>query len=82
MFYNNINNFKIIKEYQVCFYDEDLGDNCFDETFYAPEDADVAMTYVETDNGMWDNIRKRVFVHFTDGDVYELNFKKVNEGNK
>lgn len=35
-----------IKGYQVAWYDMEQEQNCFDESFYKPEDIDKVITYV------------------------------------
>lgn len=71
-----------IKEYQVAWYDMEHNGNCFDESFYKPKDIDQVITYVETveDEGHCD--RRRVFVHFDDGERYELKLVKIENGRR
>ena len=68
-----------IKSYQLAWYDMTRGGKCFDETFFKPEDIDNAITYVETVEDENSNDRTRVFVHFDDGDIYELKLKKIDK---
>lgn len=68
-----------VKKYQVCFYDMDRNGDCFDETFYLPNEINMAMPFVETIEDVTNNDRTRVFVHFDDGDMYELKLKKLNK---
>lgn len=58
------------------------GQGCFDESFYKPEDIDKVITYVETveDKGNCD--RRRVFVHFDDGEQYELKLERIEKGRR
>jgi hypothetical protein len=67
-----------IKQYQVAWYDVTMDDICFDESFYSPDRIGEVMPYVETveDVGSYD--RTKVFVHFDNGDIYELKMEKVN----
>lgn len=80
MWYNNNGKCRV-KNLQVCWYDMDRGSgDCFDESFYKPEDCDVALEYVETiEEENWCD-RRRVFVHMDNGDVYELLMKKLTDG--
>lgn len=66
-----------IKGYQVAWYDMEQEQNCFDESFYKPEDIDKVITYVETVEDVNNCDRSRVFVHFDDGDIYELKLEKI-----
>lgn len=69
-----------IKEYQVAWYDMDHCDgDCFDEAFYKPNEIGQVITYVETieDEGCGD--RRRVFVHFDDGEQYELKLIRIKK---
>lgn len=67
-----------IKQYQVAFYDMLRNGTCFDESFYGPDEIDEVMPYVETIEDVGKNDRTRVFVHFDDGDIYELKLEKIN----
>lgn len=71
-----------IKNYQICWYDMEFGGKCFDEGFYPPEEINKVIPFVETveDEGNFD--RSRVFVHFDDGDKYELKLIKVDKNQK
>ena len=71
-----------IKNYQICWYDMERGGSCFDESFYSPDEIGVVIPFVETveDEGGFD--RSRVFVHFDDGDEYELKLIKVDKNQK
>ena len=67
-----------IKKYQVAFYDmEDNGD-CFDESFWEPDEIDKVITYVETVEDKDNLDRSRVFVIFDDGDMYEIKLEKID----
>ena len=68
-----------IKNYQICFYDMERGGSCFDEDFCSPDEIGRVIPFVETieDEGNFD--RCRVFVHFDDGDEYELKLIKVDK---
>lgn len=68
-----------VKKYQVAFYDMDRGYVCFDETFYSPDEIDKVMPFVETVEDATNSDRTRVFVHFDDGDMYELKLEKLNK---
>lgn len=67
-----------IKDYQVAFYDMERDGRCFDETFFRPDEIDKAITYVETIEDLGNSDRCRIFVHFDNGDEYELKLEKVN----
>lgn len=71
-----------IKNYQVAWYDMEHGGSCFDESFYKPEEIGTVITYVETveDEGHCD--RRRVFVHFDDGEKYELKLERIEKGRR
>ena len=71
-----------IKNYQICWYDMERGGSCFDESFYLPDEIGGVIPFVETveDEGSFD--RSRVFVHFDDGDEYELKLIKVDKNQK
>lgn len=63
-------------------YDMKQGQNCFDESFYKPEDIGKVITYVETVEDVNNCDRTRVFAHFDDGDIYELKLKKIEKGRR
>lgn len=68
-----------IECYQVAFYDLIGNGKCFDESFFKPEDADIALDYVDYKDLRFDNqptFKTRVFVHYTDGRIYELKASK------
>ena len=67
------------KSYHVAFYDMTRGGTCFDETFFEPVDIDEVMPYVETVEDAGNNDRSRVFVHFDDGEIYELKLERINK---
>lgn len=67
-----------IKCYQVAFYDMTMGGICFDESFFAPDEIDKVMPYVETVEDVTNEDRSKVFVHFDNGDIYELKMEKSN----
>lgn len=71
-----------IKNYQICWYDMERGGSCFDESFYSPDEIDRVIPFVETveDEDSFD--RCRVFVHFDDGDEYELKLIKIDKNQK
>ena len=68
-----------IKEYQVAFYNMHNNGYCFDEDFYSPDEIDKVIPYVETEEDVGNYDRTKVFVHFDDGDVYELKLKKIDK---
>jgi hypothetical protein len=68
-----------IKFYQVAFYDLTRDGKCFDESFFKPEEAALALDYVDyMDTKCTDQptFKTRVFVHYTDGRIYELSSKR------
>ena len=77
-----------VKHVQVAWYDMKRHGDCFDESFVlpSPEDesktlADIGMVlpYVETVEDKGKSDRSRVFVHFDNGDVYELKMEKLSK---
>ena len=68
-----------VKHYQVAFYDMEHGGDCFDECFYSPNEVESAMSFTETEEDKGHNDRTRVFVHFDDGDVYEIKLVKLSD---
>ena len=67
-----------IKGYQVAWYDMDMfNGDCFDESFYKPEDIDKVITYVETVEDENHCDRTRVFAIFDDGEQYELKLERI-----
>lgn len=77
MWYDNNGKCRV-KKLQVCWYDMDHGNgDCFDESFYSPEDSNYALEYTETvEEETWTD-RRRVFVHMNNGDMYELSMRKL-----
>ena len=67
-----------VKEYQVAFYNMACGGDCFDESFFEPKEVFKVMPFVETIEDEEGIVRSKVFVHFDDGDIYELKLEKVN----
>lgn len=70
-----------VKCYQVCWYDEK--GTCFDESFYSPDKIGYIIPYVETEadkNEPYDH--SKVFVHFGNGDIYEIKLEKVEKKEK
>lgn len=68
-----------IKEYRVGWYDMTMGGACFDEDFYPPDAIEKVIPCVETIEDVGNYDRTKVFVHFDNGDIYELKMEKVNE---
>ena len=68
-----------VKHYQVAWYDMDMGGNCFDESYYNPDEIDRAITHVETIEDKNHHDRSRVFVRFDNDDVYELKLEKIDK---
>ena len=71
-----------VKKYQVAWYDMDMNGDCFDESFYNPDEIGTVITYVETIENKVYHDRTKVFVHFDDGDVYELKLEKIDKSNR
>ena len=68
-----------IKNYHLTWYDMTRGGSCFDESFFEPNEVGEVMPYVETVEDECKNDRSKVFVHFDDGDMYELKLVKVDK---
>lgn len=64
--------------YQVALYDMTRGGKCFDESFFKPDDIDNVITFAETIEDIGNQDRRKVFVHFDNGDVYEIKLEKVD----
>ena len=67
-----------IKFYHVAFYDLTRDGKCFDESFFKPDEADKALDYVDYMDSKCSGqptFKTRVFVHYTDGRIYELKSK-------
>ena len=62
--------------YHVAFYD--VKGMCFDEDYYLPDEIHKVIPYVETIEDVDKQDRSKVFVHFGNGDIYELKMEKVN----
>lgn len=71
-----------IKEYQVAFYDMTRNGSCFDEAFFRPNEIEEVIPYVETIEDIDNDDRRRVFVHFDDGETYELKLERINKERK
>lgn len=71
-----------VKEYQVAWYDMDMDGSCFDESFYQPDEIGMVIPYVETIEDENHHDRSRVFVHFDNGDIYELKLEKIEKGRR
>ncbi|MEE1301621.1 MAG: hypothetical protein UHD64_02460 [Bacteroidales bacterium] len=67
-----------IKQYQVAWYDMTNNGNCFDEDFFSSDEIDKVMPFVETVEDVDNEDRSKVFVHFDNGDVYELKMEKID----
>ena len=67
-----------IRKYQIAFYDMTRDGCCFDEMFCSPNEIDKVMPFVETIEDADSYERTKVFVHFDNGDIYELKMEKVN----
>lgn len=68
-----------IKEYQVAFYDMVRNGSCFDEAFFQPDEIGEVIPYVETIEDIGNDDRRRVFVHFDDGETYELKLERISK---
>lgn len=77
-----------VKYVQVAWYDMERNGECFDEDFIFPSAEDESITlknigmilsYVETVEDMDKSDRSRVFVHFDNGNVYELKMDKLSK---
>lgn len=68
-----------IKNYHLAWYDMARGGSCFDESFFEPDEVGEVIPYVETIEDEGKDDRSKVFVHFDDGDMYELKLEKVEK---
>lgn len=77
-----------VKHVQVAWYDMERNGECFDESFVLPspkgesktlENIGMILPYVETEEDKTKSDRSRVFVHFDNGDVYELKMEKLSK---
>lgn len=68
-----------VKYYQVAWYDMENDGACFDEEFVSPDAIGDIIAYVETEGDKNKATRSKVFVHFGNGDSYELKLEKINE---
>ena len=66
-----------IKNYHLAWYDMTRGGSCFDESFFKPDEVGKVMPYVETVEDEGKDDRSKVFVHFDNGDMYELKLEKI-----
>ena len=71
-----------VKKYQVAWYDMGHKGDCFDESFYTPNEIDAVMPFIETVEDVNNSDRSRVFVHFDNGDVYELKLELLNSNKR
>lgn len=72
-----------IKEFQVCWYDMTHNGECFDESFYNPEDFLYHdLTYIDADEDIETTDKSRVFARHINGDMYELRFHKIEDWQK
>lgn len=77
-----------VKNVQIAWYDMERNGECFDESFVLPspegesktlENIGMILPYVETEEDKTKSDRSRVFVHFDNGDVYELKMEKLSK---
>ena len=64
-----------IKQFQVCFYDK-YG-TCYDEYFCNPDNLGLVMDFISRGDlclGCDVEPESRVFVHYEDGTIYQLEF--------
>ena len=61
--------------YQVCFYENG---QCYDEMFCTIDKVEHVMPFVETIEDKNKEDHSKVFVHFDNGDRYEIRMEKVN----
>ena len=71
-----------IKNYHIALYDMTRDGSCFDEAFFNPDEISKVIPYVETVEDEGNDDRSRVFVHFDDGDMYELKLEKISKNRK
>ena len=69
-----------IDYFQICWYDMDKNQQCFDEDIIEPGVFNSnCLTYIDTDENEGDSDRTRIFVHHINKDVYELCLHKLTE---
>ena len=68
-----------LDHFQVAWYDMERDGKCFDESFYDENEVDHVIPYVETIEDINNADRSRVFVHFDNGDIYELKMEKLTK---
>ena len=69
-----------IDHFQLCWYDMEKNQKCFDEDIIKPNEFKVNFyTYIDTDENEGDSDRSRVFVHHVNGDIYELRLHKLTK---
>ena len=77
-----------VKHIHIAWYDMKQNGECFDESFIYPTPDDdsktlknigMALPYVETIEDEKQSDRSRVFVHFDNGDIYELKMEKLSK---
>lgn len=67
-----------VKNCQVAWYDMEHNGDCFDEEFVSPDKIGSIIPFVETIEDENNSDRTRVFVHFDNGETYELKLEKVS----
>ena len=65
-----------IKQCQVAFYDT-KNNNCFDEGYYLPNEIEDIISWYGTN--VYDSFKTRSFIHFDNGDIYELKLEKIDK---
>ena len=65
-----------IINYQVAWYRRDT-DKCFDETWFEVDEIDMVIECMNVEDNSVDY--SRAFVHFDNGDEYELKLTKIQE---
>ena len=69
-----------IKGFQIAHYNMEKDKKCFDEYFMDTQEFnayDLATIY--TEENKYDKIRSKIFVHHKNGEIYELQLKKLTD---
>lgn len=68
-----------VEYYQVAWYDMENDGDCFDEAYFLPDQIGEIIVYTETEEDKNKTFRSKLFVHFGNGDHYEIKLEKVKK---